>query len=959
MAGKPIGTLFVELDLDPSRYMKGQQTLLRESKSGAEILEKNFKNLGIKSNATFDLMRSQAEKSLEAIKKSGKATADDLVRAEKAKADKIRQINEEQYGHQKTIIENLKEHWKGYAVAATAAVYSIVAVGTKAVVASMEQEKAQIALGAALRASGGYTDELMGKYTKFASGIQKVTTYGDEQVLKLMALQKNLGVTSDRLEEATKMSIGLAAATGRDVDSMAMYIALAEQGEFTMLRRYIPALRSTTDKTEQLKIITEFAARGFLVAQENAKTFSGGLDQLKNLYGDVFERIGDVVVKNQALLDLMETGKRTLLEWAENIGLWVEANDELIAQKTYEAIDNIGAAFRGATSAVLAIADAYDKASKSLRVMRLLMGMPLPGDYEFGAPKSTYPAGGKIGPRTKGYDIYKPPLPLEIVSTPPSAVAPFDDAWLKTYLDSTKKAIEADRLRSQSIGEVAILQNKYETENYQSTVEHGDAWLKKWLSVVDTRTESNRVMNENIGKLAVLDVDDNKKLASEKAKAYGKMYGDMKGDAANYYNYQLDALDEQRRNYETLVGKNAVTDAWYARKKKDLDRELTLSSNDFFGGIKIGYERAQESAVTFARVGQSTFESFTAETTNMLSDNFFNLFTGNMDKLSLDWESMWQGMARTASDKLAQIATDKALEVAVTGVDWLGSAMGWWAAGSWDIKKDQIAQLHKGEMVVPADEASRIRSASESGSNAALGESWGGSKSFPPGSYGAQVEQSIQDSLLSSARKFGLNKIAGLIATGQIVATVNPMGMLGTFAAAAISGLYSAYTAYRDFKTIYGDIDMDWGASSLSKAMPYGKISFDDMTKNFSMWGLGTYNPRDWGEGGGGEGGGLGLGDFGGVDSMGRESGVGYAHKGAKLNLRNDEGFFVGQKGEEVVTEKNLKILKQLVAATSTGRTGGPLVYIGGNLIADKQTFNDFVEKIDVAINKNSKRVYQ
>uniref|UniRef100_A0A6H1ZD29 Putative tail protein n=1 Tax=viral metagenome TaxID=1070528 RepID=A0A6H1ZD29_9ZZZZ len=369
-----VGTIFIELDLDPSRYMRAQQTMVKEAKSGAQILEKNFKNLGIKSGATFDLMRNQAVQSFEAIKRSGKATADDLVRAEKAKATKIKQINEEQYGHQTTLLENLKDHWKGYAVAVTAALYAIQKMGTKAIELAMEQEKAQIALGAALRANDEYTEDLMHQYTKFASSIQAVTTYGDEQILKLMALQKNLGVTSGRLEEATRASIGLAAATGRDVQSMAMYIALAEQGEFTMLRRYIPALRSTTDKTEQLRIITEFAARGFLVAQENAKTFSGGLDQLKNLYGDVLERVGDVAVKNKVLLELMERGKSTLLEWAENIERWVSANDELIAQKTYETIDKITSSIKGLYDAYKAFPEGIIGAGGIGIIARILSG---------------------------------------------------------------------------------------------------------------------------------------------------------------------------------------------------------------------------------------------------------------------------------------------------------------------------------------------------------------------------------------------------------------------------------------------------------------------------------------------------------------------------------------------------------------------------------------------------------
>ena len=111
MATHSVGKIFVELDLDPSRYVRAQQTMVKEAKTGAKILERNFSNLGIKSGATFDLMRNQAIQSFDAIKRSGKATTDDLIRAEKAKADKITQINREQYGKQTTSIDQLKNHW--------------------------------------------------------------------------------------------------------------------------------------------------------------------------------------------------------------------------------------------------------------------------------------------------------------------------------------------------------------------------------------------------------------------------------------------------------------------------------------------------------------------------------------------------------------------------------------------------------------------------------------------------------------------------------------------------------------------------------------------------------------------------------------------------------------------------------------------------------------------------------
>jgi len=181
--------------------------------------------------------------------------------------------------------------------------------------AAMKQEDALFLLEAALKTAGEYSVGTMRKFEEFAASIQQLTVYGDEEVLALMQLMKSLGVTSNSLEQATRMAIGLAAATGRDVRSMSMYIALAQQGEFTMLRRYIPALRSTTDATEQLRIITEFAAAGFEIAKAKAETASGAISQMKNAYSDAAEVIGD-----SFLPSMKEMAKRQKMFLEENRG---------------------------------------------------------------------------------------------------------------------------------------------------------------------------------------------------------------------------------------------------------------------------------------------------------------------------------------------------------------------------------------------------------------------------------------------------------------------------------------------------------------------------------------------------------------------------------------------------------------------------------------------------------------
>jgi len=262
-------------------------------------------------------------------------------------------------------LQKLKKHW----MAITAAMAGAIVLVKKMITVSMAQEQAEVALAAALKVTGEYSKDLAAHFADFASGIQKVTTYGDEEVLQLMALQKNLGVATNKLEDATKMSIGLATATGRDVQSMAMYIALAQQGEFTMLRRYIPALRSTTDATEQMKIVTYFAARGYKVAQEQAKTFGGSLKQLTNLFSDLLERYANVIVKNEAILDLFKQGRARLIELIEQFERWLKVNQNLIRQKTYESIDKIKSALSKIWTVI-----SYDPAILEYGIVGLAIG---------------------------------------------------------------------------------------------------------------------------------------------------------------------------------------------------------------------------------------------------------------------------------------------------------------------------------------------------------------------------------------------------------------------------------------------------------------------------------------------------------------------------------------------------------------------------------------------------------
>ena len=153
------------------------------------------------------------------------------------------------------------------------------------VAAFIAQENAERSLIAATGAS-------IESYKKFAAGIQKLTIYGDEQILSQMAYAKNLGVATDQLEDATTAAVGLAAKYRLDLATSMMLVGRASQGQTQMLTRYGIVLDQSLSAQEKFNAVLKIGAASFSLATEETKTLSGWWTQFKNNAGDM----GEVVV---------------------------------------------------------------------------------------------------------------------------------------------------------------------------------------------------------------------------------------------------------------------------------------------------------------------------------------------------------------------------------------------------------------------------------------------------------------------------------------------------------------------------------------------------------------------------------------------------------------------------------------------------------------------------------------
>jgi len=178
----------------------------------------------------------------------------------------------------------------------TAIASSIAATFNSFITAINTQEKAVAGLSAALTANGENAATATKAYEKLATQIQRTTTVGDEQVLQLATEAVNLGIVNSRREEAIQGAIGLSKAYGIDLHSAMKGIALAYEGEFSLLSRQIPALRSAQTETEKLAVLNDAMAKGFSIAKAETDTAAGAMQQYQNLVGDLKEVIGEMIV---------------------------------------------------------------------------------------------------------------------------------------------------------------------------------------------------------------------------------------------------------------------------------------------------------------------------------------------------------------------------------------------------------------------------------------------------------------------------------------------------------------------------------------------------------------------------------------------------------------------------------------------------------------------------------------
>lgn len=174
------------------------------------------------------------------------------------------------------------------------------------VIASAEAAALETRLEQALRIRGQTTGGLVEAMNDYNAAMMQSTGIADDALLSLETQLVALGVTRDRLVEATQAAVGLSEITGRDLSASATAVAKVLEGN-------IGALKRMGIETDSVAEAMELLTRSSALAGASMGTAAGQYALLTQNVGELQEAIGSPIARSDGLIGAMKGANETLV----------------------------------------------------------------------------------------------------------------------------------------------------------------------------------------------------------------------------------------------------------------------------------------------------------------------------------------------------------------------------------------------------------------------------------------------------------------------------------------------------------------------------------------------------------------------------------------------------------------------------------------------------------------------
>lgn len=162
----------------------------------------------------------------------------------------------------------------------------------------IEQDKQEQQLANTLKTLGQFTNAAFKDFKQFASGLQSVTTQGDEATLQLLSMAKAQGLSNEEAKKLVKTSVDLAAATDKEVSTSFRGLLQTMAGSIGLLGKLGSEFKDLSIEELKAGAALDVAGKKFAgFAAAEAQTLAGAITSMDNNFGDLQEEIGQVVAE--------------------------------------------------------------------------------------------------------------------------------------------------------------------------------------------------------------------------------------------------------------------------------------------------------------------------------------------------------------------------------------------------------------------------------------------------------------------------------------------------------------------------------------------------------------------------------------------------------------------------------------------------------------------------------------
>jgi hypothetical protein len=204
--------------------------------------------------------------------------------------------------------------------------------------AKQEESVARLA-----RVFGSKGAKALGEYS---SQLQKVTTFGDEDINMMMAQIGAFGASEEQTKKLAKATLDLSAGMGIGLNEAGKLVAKSIGTSTNALQRHGVELDTNASKSEKVdSIVSGLEATYGGLAEQMAQTTAGQLQQAQNAFGDFQETIGELLAP-------------AVLVLAKGLKAIAEALSNKAFQTAVVAFAALGASLWAATSGAAAFTGA-------------------------------------------------------------------------------------------------------------------------------------------------------------------------------------------------------------------------------------------------------------------------------------------------------------------------------------------------------------------------------------------------------------------------------------------------------------------------------------------------------------------------------------------------------------------------------------------------------------------------